>query len=107
MDHGCFLVQMLGRSIAVPSNSPHTVMALSSCYVIGHTYTTQGKPYDLISVLADISAGVAPDGACKSRISQIRLGLQNDTCRKAFINHFVETWAADAPKLRVACGGRL
>jgi hypothetical protein len=91
MDHGCFLVQMPGESIAVPSNSPHAVMALSSYYVYGHTYTTQGKPYDPISVLANISAGVAPDEACKSRISQIRLGLQNDTCRKAFIDHFVET----------------
>lgn len=75
MDHGSFLVQMPSESVIVPPNSPHAVFALDSCYIYGHTFSTEHWAYEPSSVPVDGSIGDSADGTCRARITQLSLGL--------------------------------
>lgn len=104
MDHGSFLVQMPGESIIVPPNSPHAVVALESCYLYGHTFSTERWAYEPSTVLVDIKVGDPADEACRARINQLRLGLcSTDRLRQACVDQFIETWPLEAAVFRREC----
>jgi len=96
MDHGSFLVQMPGESVIVPPNSPHAVFALDSCYLYGHTFSTEHWAYEPSSVFANVRVGDSVDEACRARTDQLRLGLLgNADLRRAHVSQFLETWASE------------
>ncbi|KAK5109965.1 hypothetical protein LTR85_001798 [Meristemomyces frigidus] len=96
MDHDCFLIQMPGECIAVPANSPHAVVALSSCYTYGHTFTLQTEAIDPSGALAEKGGNFSATEACEKRVDQLERGLRSKIFRQAYIDHFFETWATDA-----------
>jgi hypothetical protein len=101
MDHGSFLVQMPGESVIVPPNSPHAVVALESCYLYGHTFSTEHWAYEPSTIPVSIGTGSPADEACRSRIDQLRLGLRsNAKLRQACVDQFIETWALEAATFR-------
>jgi hypothetical protein len=101
MDHGSFLVQMPGESVIVPPNSPHAVVALESCYLYGHTFSTEHRAYEPSTIPVNIRTGNPADEACRSRIDQLYLGLRsNAKLRQACVDQFIETWALEAATFR-------
>lgn len=101
MDHGSFLVQMPGEAVIVPPNSPHAVFALESCYLYGHTFSTEDWAYEPSSVLVNIRTGDSADEACRARITQLSLQLSGSAeLRQACADQFIETWALEAAVFR-------
>jgi hypothetical protein len=96
MDHGSFLVQMPGESVIVPPNSPHAVFTLDSCYLYGHTFSTEHWAYEPSSVFVNMRVGDSADEACRARVTQSRLGLRGSAeVRRAHVGQFLETWASE------------
>jgi hypothetical protein len=96
MDHGSFLVQMPGESVIVPPNSPHAVFTLDSCYLYGHTFSTEHWAYEPSSVFVNMRVGDPADEACRARVTQLRLGLRGSAdVRRAHVGQFLETWASE------------
>ncbi|KAK3619408.1 hypothetical protein LTR56_024034 [Elasticomyces elasticus] len=102
MDHGCFFVQMAGKAIHVPPNSPHAVIALQAGYIVGQTFSVTSGSFvlDPGTVQADVAGGITVEEACETRVKQLRGGLSDKKFRQMYLAQFIGTWFADAEVLR-------
>lgn len=92
MGHGCFVVQMPGDTIAVPGNSPHSVLALRSCYVYGHVFQMRSEAYDPPVMQVELRVTTSPETAYRSCIQQLISGLAHPEFRQAHIDRFTQSW---------------
>jgi hypothetical protein len=54
------------------------VVALESCYLYGHPFSTENWAYEPSIILVSIRTGSPADTACRSRIDQLYLGLRSN-----------------------------
>lgn len=96
LDHGCFFVQMLGETVAIPPNSPHATLALHDFYSIDHCFDVSELAHGPPALHVDLASKLSIEVACEKRITRLAVGLRDSKTRQAHIDQFLETWATEA-----------
>lgn len=106
LDHGSFYVQMNGESLLIPSNSPHAVYTVQTCYLYSSVVDMSPKQPTLDPCPTHLKLMLEPSlselEACEARLHELSKALSSSDARarRAHVQDFLSFWGTEASIFR-------